>query len=537
MSTEQGTKPNFSLNDCTAEYPSLLQDETQSEEQEYLLHFYWMTKVVHVHASVLDFMRRKYIQNQNESTDDEQRTFQELQSRLDELRTQLTSTIPLPRNFANSKKRYMTSFVHMALHFVTILLHRPYAFQNSTRGNHLALHQERCSLAALTITQITEVLVKDDGVECLCYFMRGIQQVMHYLSAAVTVYSSRNGSNASVGGNNLSERSLALIQQLIEKSPATELDSKFDENLLPCPQTKNNSKASENLPARFDSHNTPPVKAASPKTAKPRRMSAKLGSTRPNTPQRKASTTRPLSWDVNSNVSLSFLMQSSAAITDPAGRHHLGFPAPPAAITQSPYPYYPLQTHALGPGIDQQTSIHFPITNYTQPLSSSAEYYPSFDPAEIMNPYPVFVPSSMYCSPVSSSDMYAHPLPSGHPPSGTPIQHNPYVTSIPPFSSPSTSSSQRRHTFSGTCQQPNPALLAEMNALTAANGIPPSLPPNMNLSSSHIDSAMQGHTSQMMIDESYLTEPPPTGMQPQSMMSLLTGHDSSWDYSNRVQNA
>ncbi|KAG0191551.1 hypothetical protein DFQ28_011593 [Apophysomyces sp. BC1034] len=542
MSTEQGTQPNFNVNDCILDYPNLLQDETQKDDQELLLYFHWLAKIVRVHARVLSFMRQKYIQKLDGSKKEEQHVLQDLQTSLDELRSHVTNFIKLPRNIGKNKKRYLTCFLHMALHFVTILLHRPYAFQNPGHGNDLALHQQRCSMAALAITRIAEVLVKEDGTECLYYSIRGVQQVVHYLSAAVTIYRARNGPNASISAKEMCEKSLAIIQQLVEKSPATELDSSFKESSLSLPPARVKTEVSDVSSYGSDRSSSPlaSVKQSPPKTTKPRRMSAKsaTGSTRSNLSQRKTSAARPLSWDVNSNVSPSYFMQSSAAITDPEGMHHLGYLTQPhtptlrTAVGHSPYPYYPLSVPMLGLGPTRQPSTNFSIPNYTQTQFPAAGFYPSpFDAAEMMDPYHMVTPSTVYPNPVYSSDMYAHTLPSTQIPSGVHMQQNPYITTMTPLSP-----SHRRHTVSGTCQQPNPALFQETHAFAARNGVPQPLTPNMNVSPSYMGPTMlDNNNCQMMVDESFLTEPPPSDMQAQSMMSLLTGQDSAWDYSTRSQ--
>ncbi|KAI9250941.1 fungal-specific transcription factor domain-containing protein [Phascolomyces articulosus] len=235
MSTELGTEPHFKDIECTTDYPTLLEDEVHTEEQEVLLHFHWMAKLVHLHGSILHFARQRYMGHHNNNTNNGSRrssttttkrthdefssssshTFRSLQQKLDDMSTSMTSVLK-PSTSHSFMGSYASSFQYMLLHLSTILLHRPYALDYES-----SVSAERCTDSASAITHIAETLLNMGGIEIIYYPIRGIQHTIHCLSAAITVHKCLAGIQ---GHQEACRKSLDVMNRLLESTPAAEVD-------------------------------------------------------------------------------------------------------------------------------------------------------------------------------------------------------------------------------------------------------------------------------------------------------------------------
>ncbi|KAL0087303.1 fungal-specific transcription factor domain-containing protein [Phycomyces blakesleeanus] len=235
MSLEIGSQPSFSPKQCTIHFPTLLPDEVQQNtEKDMLLHFHWMTKIAKIQASVLEFLRKKY--TSGHSTEEEQ--LKKLQWEVNVLGTGLSSAlgnIPSATGECLNSGDYILSFVYMAYHCLLILLNRPFAFSKTINHEDCCEQQEVCLLSALTITQIAEHALQTGGITCFDYMSRGVQQVVYFLSAAVTVYRAFSSLPQETLGPEVQacERSLVMIQKLLTASSAVDVDKNLAVALVP----------------------------------------------------------------------------------------------------------------------------------------------------------------------------------------------------------------------------------------------------------------------------------------------------------------
>lgn len=197
------------------DYPDLLEDEVQTEDQDIMLHFHWLAKLVHVHGNILRFARQRCLHRERQRGSDDAAGFRMLQQQLDEMGTNMMS-IMKPSGRGGS---FRASFQFLLLHLNTILLHRPRALDSENSAS-----QERCTDAASAITHITETLLHTGGVECLYHSIRGAQHVIHCLSAAITVHKCLAGIQ---GHREACEKSLAVMNKLLEGTPAAELAATY----------------------------------------------------------------------------------------------------------------------------------------------------------------------------------------------------------------------------------------------------------------------------------------------------------------------
>ncbi|KAI8880748.1 hypothetical protein K501DRAFT_190531 [Backusella circina FSU 941] len=210
MSIENGTVPNFENTPLMLEAPTMLADEA-STDYENMMHFILFTKVIRVQANTLRFLRQKYKPTDTlvESTTT---TIETLSENLYSVINVITSTCTPPQreNFS-----YSACFLYLASSFACILLHRP-----SMRQDKNALHE--CIEAANKIKHIIQLVLECDGIENIYCSIRGIQQMVHYLSAAVTIFKVTEKTKEL-------QDTLFLTRQLASISPATEVIKQEEE--------------------------------------------------------------------------------------------------------------------------------------------------------------------------------------------------------------------------------------------------------------------------------------------------------------------
>ncbi|KAI9488537.1 fungal-specific transcription factor domain-containing protein [Zychaea mexicana] len=274
-STEQGTVANFTK--ASVDFPQLLPEE-DGTERDVITYFHWTAKIAHIHGKILTFLRSKYGQGAEDPSSDsgggggngnsednnstngvairtlttaqEQKQRDNLVSNIDELGKAMSAAIRQPPSAddkSSSAKQYpyyASRFLYMSFHFTAILLHRPY-------GEASAYHREQCFIAALAITQIASELIQTGGVECLYYCPRGVQQVIHYLAASITIHRlltspsvlastatatrsiQKDSATTEKRAREACDKSLDIIHQLIKVSPAVEIYTDRREPVTP----------------------------------------------------------------------------------------------------------------------------------------------------------------------------------------------------------------------------------------------------------------------------------------------------------------
>ena len=194
---------------CTAKYPHVLSDESSSDSNA-VIDFHWLSKVIHVQAAVLQFLRQKYGED---SFDTEFEEFSTLEKNL----IDLGDYIP-PMSEESSTH---SCFVHLIYHLATILLFRPYALAEENQT-----HLSHCISSASAITHIVDHRLKKEGLDCFYTVARGNQQIIYCLTAAVTIqrvcrynYASHDTVNTNY------EKTCLILQMLSGKSPVAELEN------------------------------------------------------------------------------------------------------------------------------------------------------------------------------------------------------------------------------------------------------------------------------------------------------------------------
>lgn len=222
------------------DYPAMLerigQDEGDANKEPGHYYFHWIAKILHAHGTILDFVCTRYVPHNNthapgDSPFDthpsisvpETKQRDVLSKRLEELEANLYKAAGNELNFRTFR------FLRLALHFATILLHRSFGFNNRSDS---VPHTDRCKFAALGITHTVGELLQEGGVNSLYYCMRGIQQIIHYLASAITIF--RLILQFSPQTDSAIEealvRALDMIHFLIKLTPALELDPNTSED-------------------------------------------------------------------------------------------------------------------------------------------------------------------------------------------------------------------------------------------------------------------------------------------------------------------
>ncbi|CAO3611557.1 unnamed protein product [Mucor hiemalis] len=211
MSIENGTVPNFNnLEHSSLDIPHVLPDEAQ--EHEKVVHFILLTKIIKNQSEILDFLRQKFDRFNNTQWD-EGKAFEQQANGLKTTIGLITSTTKFPQK---ESMCYTVCFLYLASCFATILLHRPYAQFGQTNPSPLIRsHQSHCTEAAINIKVITELILECNAFEDMYCSIRGIQQIVHYLSAAVTIFKEGNF-EADL------QKTMMITQRLASISPSTE---------------------------------------------------------------------------------------------------------------------------------------------------------------------------------------------------------------------------------------------------------------------------------------------------------------------------
>lgn len=165
-------------------------------------------------SDIVDFLHRKYNDRQGKS-------FDQLTSELKITINLITSTTKFPQK---ETMCYTTCFLYLASCFATILLHRPFALfhqqqQQQQQDNVSPItrsHQSHCTEAAIRIKLITELILECNAFEDMYCSIRGIQQIIHYLSAAITIFKEGHFEQDL-------QMTMRLTQTLASISPATEV--------------------------------------------------------------------------------------------------------------------------------------------------------------------------------------------------------------------------------------------------------------------------------------------------------------------------
>jgi hypothetical protein len=141
--------------------PRVLFDEAQ--EREKMVHFMLLTKITRNQFDIIHYLHSK-------------------SNNFDQLSNQLSTTIALITSTAQYPNKeimcYTVCFLYLTFNFTIILLYRP--FINNYR--------EHCTKAALQIQHITKLVFECNALEDMYCSIRGIQQIIHYLSAAITIF-------------------------------------------------------------------------------------------------------------------------------------------------------------------------------------------------------------------------------------------------------------------------------------------------------------------------------------------------------------
>ncbi|KAI8340442.1 fungal-specific transcription factor domain-containing protein [Chlamydoabsidia padenii] len=221
FSTELGTPTLFTLDECTVEFPNLMDDERNAREQhDTVLYFHWMTMVMKAQGAVLHYLRSKH-----NNTNDVYGQLHSLHQHMMGLRSEL--------QLWQEPARGRVNFLFLAYHFTNILLYRSVTFEinnNNNNNNNIGglstlLGMDQDGLGSFLLEEanaiviIVDQLLKDHTVACLHYSFRGVQQIIHYLTGAVTVYHMYQGNE-----NNI-RRVNSIIRQLIPLTPVVEMQS------------------------------------------------------------------------------------------------------------------------------------------------------------------------------------------------------------------------------------------------------------------------------------------------------------------------
>ncbi|CEP08482.1 hypothetical protein [Parasitella parasitica] len=199
MSVENGSLPSFSNVDCSVDIPHVLQDEAQ--EGDKIIHFILLIKIMRTQSDIIEFLHIKHYKKMAVHWNQDKQ-FHKLSNELATTISLITSTAKFPQK---ENMCYTVCFLYLASCFATILLYR-----------HVADQSEHCLEAALNIKTITELILECNAFEDMYCSMRGIQQIVHFLSAAVTVFKEQEAAMAY-------NSTLGLAQKLASISPVTEV--------------------------------------------------------------------------------------------------------------------------------------------------------------------------------------------------------------------------------------------------------------------------------------------------------------------------
>lgn len=176
---------------------------------------------------VLHYLRTKY----NNNTDDDDSRSPNKKDRYAHLHSlhQHMMALRAELQLWQEPARGRVNFLFLAYHFTNILLYRSIAreFANHAKdtSNELAtlfgMNHDGIKAFLLdeanAIVMIVDQLLKDHTVACLHYSFRGVQQIIHYLTAARTVHC--------IYQQDDNDRTKDMIRQLIPLTPVVEMQS------------------------------------------------------------------------------------------------------------------------------------------------------------------------------------------------------------------------------------------------------------------------------------------------------------------------
>ncbi|RCI06642.1 hypothetical protein CU098_006092, partial [Rhizopus stolonifer] len=216
MSIEYGTQFHLIKGKEKVEDPQPLYEEDQKK----IIHFILLTKIVCCQEKITEFLRRKldpqltvtnYLTEWNE------------QEALSELTQQLKKSIALVFSLTcfpqQNNMSYAVCFLSLACYYAIITLHRPLAFKDTDESE---THTQYCKEAAFNIQRIMHIVLESEATEDMYCSIRGIPQILHYLSAAMTVFKE-------TGDQNELNTLLPIVYRLASISPVTEMP-KSDSN-------------------------------------------------------------------------------------------------------------------------------------------------------------------------------------------------------------------------------------------------------------------------------------------------------------------
>ncbi|CEG71745.1 hypothetical protein RMATCC62417_07428 [Rhizopus microsporus] len=361
MSTEHGFQPHFSPDECTAQYPQCT-DEEHNDDYNAVLNFHWLSKVIHVQGFVLQFMRSKY------GTDvhplfDEQKDFSYLEQKLNDL----GQSIP---QIVSSNNDIYVPFIHLIYHVANILLYRPYALSDCVNSSQYNFY---CQSSASFITDITEHILSTKGIDIFYSTIRGVQQIIYCLTAALTVQRSKS-TDTYTQPFDLSQyqKTVSALNTLVDKSPVTEIeDVSTAENQVWIDTRKRHELASSSNTSSarsspLDTSLSCPQSPVSPKIKKRRSRSSLQF---PSTPDSASYT----STSANPIVSEPMAHQRSAhSTTNRLSRAQNRLSAPSLSSLYQQHPSY------YAPQLQQmfQQPVYPPqhMSYHSQPSSPTAQY-------------------------------------------------------------------------------------------------------------------------------------------------------------------
>ncbi|KAI8972515.1 hypothetical protein BDB01DRAFT_730189 [Pilobolus umbonatus] len=193
MSIENGTRPHFDTKDCLLDIPRVLSDETP--EHGKIMQFVLLIQIMRNQADIVDFLLRRKGMGIEASAE-----YKRISNQLNTTVGMIQSSTKFPQK---ENMCYAVCFLYLSSCFATILLHRPY---------HLSV----CVESALNIKRIIGLVLECDAFEDMYCSIRGLQQIVYYLSAAVTVFKECHREEDRA-------QTLLLTQRLASISPATEV--------------------------------------------------------------------------------------------------------------------------------------------------------------------------------------------------------------------------------------------------------------------------------------------------------------------------
>ncbi|ORX57482.1 hypothetical protein DM01DRAFT_1382031 [Hesseltinella vesiculosa] len=236
--TEAGVPFKFDVKECTADLPRALPDEADADHQQALLYFQWMTTQMKFQARILNHLRAK----------------QPIPALLQSEHHQFGAHIYSPHQILTAR----FGFLFMAHRFNAILMLRPLLKKDPLGSRNSPTDDDdtprnAALKAADSILSTARFLPQQGGIDCLHYGFRGIQQVIHYITAARTMY-------VQCGQPVKEHEAFLLLSQLVPHSPMNELNTIPLQHDIPMPS----ARASPPHPSPVSPSSTPQPQPVSP---------------------------------------------------------------------------------------------------------------------------------------------------------------------------------------------------------------------------------------------------------------------------------